>query len=57
MRGKKLKYERVAEGVVSAEILHQQVWLWDGEEEKAHNWHLIIKREINSPKTIKYSFT
>ncbi|MDM8567051.1 hypothetical protein QUF74_15545 [Candidatus Halobeggiatoa sp. HSG11] len=53
----KVKIRDSSKGVVSAEILHQQVWLWDGEEEKAHNWHLIIKREINSPKTIKYSLS
>jgi SRSO17 transposase len=54
---KKVKIRDSSKGVVSAEILHQQVWLWDGEEEQAHNWHLIIKREINSPKTIKYSLS
>lgn len=53
----KVKIRDSSKGVVSAEILHRQVWLWDGEEEKAHNWHLIIKREINSPKTIKYSLS
>lgn len=53
----KVKIRDSSKGVVSAEILHQRVWLWDGEEEQAHNWHLIIKREINSPKTIKYSLS
>lgn len=53
----KVKIRDSSKGIVWAEILHQQVWLWDGEEEKAHNWHLIIRREINSPKTIKYSLS
>ena len=29
-------------GKLSVDILHKRVWLWDGEESKAHCWHLII---------------
>lgn len=44
-------------GKLIVEILHQQVWLWDGEEEKARQWHLVIRREVNSPKKKKYSLS
>ena len=37
-------------------ILHQRVWLWNGEESKANCWHLIARREIGSKK-IKFSLS
>jgi SRSO17 transposase len=45
------------QGTLSAYILHQRVWVWDGEEEEAHCWHLIVRREIDSPEEIKYSLS
>lgn len=44
-------------GKLEVEVLHKRVWLWDGEEENAHLWHLIVRRELNSPDTIKYSLS
>ncbi|PXF54732.1 MAG: hypothetical protein C4B59_17750 [Candidatus Methanogaster sp.] len=44
-------------GTLSAYILQGRVWVWDGEEEEAHCWHLIVRREIDSPKEIKYSLS
>jgi hypothetical protein len=44
-------------GKLEVEILHRRVWLWDGEEPTAHCWHLIVRREIGSPDTIKYSLS
>ena len=41
-------------GLLRVEILHHTVWLWDGEEEKAHEWRLLIRREVGSPGTLKY---
>ena len=29
--------------------------LWDGEEAEAQCWHLVVRREVGSPKTIKYT--
>ena len=46
-----------ANGKLQVDILQRLVWLWDGKEEKAHRWHLIIRREIDSPKTIKYTLS
>jgi SRSO17 transposase len=44
-------------GQLRVEILHRRVWLWDGREAQARHWHLIVRREIGSPKEIKYSLS
>ncbi len=44
-------------GKLQVDIAHQRVWAWDGEEARARCWHLIIRREVGSPKTIKYSLS
>ena len=44
-------------GTLYVYILRERVWVWDGEEEEAHCWHLIVRREIDSPKEIKYSLS
>lgn len=44
-------------GKLSADILHRRVWLWDGQEARAHCWHLVVRREKDSPETIKYSLS
>lgn len=46
-----------SKGELKVEILHQRVWLWDGQENQARHWHLIIRREIDSPSTLKYSLS
>ena len=40
-------------GPLRVEILHQRGWLWDGEEAQARPWHLIVRREIDTPTEIK----
>ena len=37
--------------------MHQRVWLWDKNEANAHHWHLIARRELNSPETCKYTLS
>ena len=44
-------------GPLRVDIAHRRVWAWDGEEAKARCWHLIVRREVESPKTIKYSLS
>jgi SRSO17 transposase len=44
-------------GKLQVEVSHHRVWLWDGKEEMAHCWHLIVRREPGSPDTIKYSLS
>jgi SRSO17 transposase len=41
-------------GEVRVEALHSRAWLWDGREENARFWHVVVIREVNSPTTIKY---
>jgi SRSO17 transposase len=44
-------------GRLDVEVIHQRVWLWDGKEAQAPHWHLIVRREIDSPQTIKYTLS
>lgn len=41
-------------GALRGEFLHRRVWLWDGEEEMAQCWHLLVWRPEESPQDIKY---
>jgi SRSO17 transposase len=52
---KTLRSTTKAELVV--EILHRRVWLWDKKSPTAQCWHLIVRREVNSPGTVKYSLS
>jgi len=44
-------------GELTVEVLHRRVWLWDKQSATARCWHLLVRREINSPATIKYSLS
>ena len=44
-------------GPLRADLAHRRVWLWDGDEAAARCWHLVVRREVGSPKTIKYSLS
>jgi SRSO17 transposase len=44
-------------GELRVDIAHRRVWVWDGEEQRPRCWHLVVRREIGSPKTIKYSLS
>jgi len=44
-------------GELRVDIAHRRVWLWDGEEEVPRCWHLIVRREVKSEKTIKYTLS
>jgi SRSO17 transposase len=37
-------------GEVVADYLKQRVWLWDGAEQRARCWHLLVRREIDGAK-------
>jgi SRSO17 transposase len=52
-----ISVRETTQGTLYAHMLQERVWVWDGEEEEAHCWHLIIRREIDSPKEIKYSLS
>ena len=44
-------------GGLRVELAHRQVWLGDGEEDAPRCWQLIVRREVKSEKTIKYSLS
>jgi len=44
-------------GQLQVDIAHRRVWVWDGEEARPRCWHLIVRREVKSVKTIKYSLS
>ena len=44
-------------GPLQVDILHRRVWLWDGEEPQARPWHVIVRREVDTPTEIKYSLS
>ena len=46
-----------AKGRLDVEILHRRVWLWDGDEPQARQWHWIVRREVDTPTEIKYSLS
>jgi len=52
---KRITLRDSTKGELQADILHQRVWLWDGIEPEAHCWHLIVRREVNTPSKLKYS--
>ena len=44
-------------GPLRVDIAHRRVWVWDGKEHVARCWHLIVRREVASRKTIKYTLS
>lgn len=42
-------------GLLVVEMLHRRVWLWDKKEAQGHYWHVVVRREVDSPNTLKYS--
>lgn len=35
-------------GLLVADYLHTPIWVWDGEEETARCWHLLVRREVGA---------
>lgn len=44
-------------GPLMADVATRRVWLWDGKEPAPRAWHLIVRREVGSPKTVKYTLS
>ena len=44
-------------GPLQVALLHRRVWLWDGEELRARQWQVIVRREVDTPTAIKYSLS
>ncbi len=54
---KKRRLRQVERGFLEVEILHRQVWVWDKKGAQTQQWHLIVRREIEAPTEITYSFS
>ena len=44
-------------GQLRVDIAQRRIWVSDGQEAAARYWHLIVRREVGSPKTIKYTLS
>ena len=44
-------------GPLQVDILHRRVWVWDGEAPQARQWHVLVRREVETPTEIKYSLS
>jgi SRSO17 transposase len=44
-------------GELRVDLAIRRVWVWDGEEETPRCWHLLVRREVKSEKTIKYTLS
>jgi SRSO17 transposase len=44
-------------GELRVDIASRRIWLWDGEEATPQCWHLIVRREVKSSETIKYTLS
>jgi len=44
-------------GPPRVDIAHRLVFVWDGVEALPRCWHLIVRREVGSPTTLKYSLS
>jgi SRSO17 transposase len=53
----RVKLRDSTKGELIVEILHQRVWVWNKNEAHAHYWHLLVRRELNSPETCKYTLS
>lgn len=49
-RWRRLSVREGEKGDVVAEYLTERVWLWDGAEQRARRWHLLVRREVGGSK-------
>ena len=53
----KMLVRNSTKGFISARVVHREVWLWDGEEQQAHQWHLVVSETNLSKNNRKYSLS
>lgn len=54
---KQVKLRQGEKGTLRAEYLHTHVWVWDGKEETARHWHLLVRRECGADTPSHYVFS
>ena len=53
--GRRNTLRSTTKGELIVDVLHRRVWLWDRHSATALCWHLIVRREVGPPGTIKCS--
>jgi SRSO17 transposase len=53
----KMVVRNSTKGFIFARVVHREVWLWDGEEQQAHQWHLVVSEPNMSKNRRKYSLS
>lgn len=53
----RLSLRDTTKGKLIVDVLHKRIWLWDGKEKEANQWHLVVRREVHSPNKLKYSLS
>lgn len=48
---------QTTKGELTVRVLHRLVWLWNGKEERARQWHLIVCEKIAETPQRKYSLS
>jgi len=44
-------------GAIRYEVLHARVWIDAGRKQPRRQWHLLVRREIDTPRKIKYTLS
>jgi SRSO17 transposase len=44
-------------GAIRYEVLHARVWIDAGRNQPPRQWHLLVRREIDTPRKIKYTLS
>jgi SRSO17 transposase len=44
-------------GTIRYEVLHTRVWFYAGKQEPPRQWHLLVRREIDTPRKVKYTLS
>lgn len=44
-------------GAIRYEVLHARVWIDAGRKQPQRQWHLLVRREIDTPRKIKYTLS
>lgn len=44
-------------GAIRYEVLHARVWVAAGRNEPPSQWHLLVRREIDTPRKVKYTLS
>lgn len=52
-----LKVRNSTKGSIEYEYLLKRVWIWSKESDKTYQWHLIVRRDVETKNEYKYSLS